>query len=244
MPPLYDSIGINYMNLRKADPRIEGVINAALGNAVTILNVGAGTGNYEPSYRDVTAVEPSADMIAKRPETAAPCIQASADALPFPDKQFDAAMAVLTIHHWPDKAAGLAEMWRVTRGPIVLLTFDPAHRPWLTDYIPELAALDDSIMPRMEDYEKWLGPVQIEPVLIPFDCTDGFLYAYWKRPEAYLDERIRSGSSSFWTVGEQADNGLARLSADLESGAWAARYAEILAMDTYDAGYRLVMTKG
>ena len=242
MPPLYDNIGINYAELRKADPRIAAVIDAALGDARTVINVGAGTGNYESPHRDVTAVEPSADMIAKRVPGAAPCIQASADALPFANHSFDAAMAILTIHHWPDKAAGLAEMRRVARGPIVILTFDPAHRPWLTDYLPDLVPLDESIMPRMEDYEHWLGPVDVSPLLVPHDCTDGFLYAYWKRPYAYLDARIRSGTSSFWAI-ENTDEGLARLTADLESGAWAERYANILAQDAYDAGYRLVVTK-
>jgi SAM-dependent methyltransferase len=150
-------------------------------------------------------------------------------------------MAILTIHHWPNKEAGLREMRRVTRGPIVLLTFDPAHRPWLTDYLPELAALDEAQMPRMSDYEKWLGAVQVTPVPVQHDCSDGFLYAYWRRPAAYLDPFIRSGSSSFWAIGN-VDAGLARLRADLDSGAWARRYADLLEKDEYDAGYRLVVT--
>jgi len=139
-----------------------------------------------------------------------------------------------------DVAAGLAEMRRVARGPIVLLTFDPAHRgAWLLDYLPELAELDDKQMPRMEDYERWLGPLEITPVPIPHDCTDGFLYAYWRRPAAYLDPRIRSGSSSFWAIDAAA--GLARLAGDLESGAWERRYAHLLALDACDLGYRLVV---
>jgi len=188
----------------------------------------------------VTAVEPSGEMIRKRSPAAAKAIQASADDLPFDDKSFDASMAILTIHHWPDKAAGLREMRRVTRGPIVLLTFDPSHRPWLTDYLPELAALDDAIMPKMSDYEKWMGPVTITPVLVPHDCSDGFLYAYWRRPEAYLDPYVRSGSSSFWTIGK-TEAGLQNLARDLESGTWQRRYADLLSRDEYDAGYRLVV---
>jgi SAM-dependent methyltransferase len=236
----YDTVGRNYAELRKPDPRVARIIEPALGPAQTVLNVGAGTGSYEPAGRAVTAVEPSGEMIRKRGPAAAKAIQANADDLPFPDKSFDASMAILTIHHWPDKEAGLREMRRVTRGPIVLLTFDPSHRPWLTDYVPELAALDETQMPILSDYERWLGPVQITPVLVPHDCSDGFLYAYWRRPAAYLDPYKRSGSSSFWAV-RNAEAGLQKLKQDLETGAWERRYAELLALDEYDAGYRLVV---
>jgi len=191
MAAKYDSIGINYAELRKPEPRIATAIWEALGPATTILNVGAGTGSYEPADRQVTAVEPSLEMIRKRGPSSAKAIQASAAELPFGDNEFDAAMAILTVHHWPDKQAGLKEMRRVTRGPIVLLTFDPAHRPWLTDYLPELASLDQAQMPAMADYRRWLGPVRVTPVLIPHDCRDGFLYAYWRRPLAYLDAPSR-----------------------------------------------------
>jgi SAM-dependent methyltransferase len=236
----YDSIGINYAELRKPDRRIARIIERALGSAKTILNVGAGTGSYEPADRSVIAVEPSREMIRKRSPAAAAAVQASADHLPFGDESFEAAMALLTIHHWPDKQAGLREMRRVTRGRIVLLTFDPSHRPWLTNYLPELAALDEGQMPSMSDYQRWLGSVQITPVLVPHDCSDGFLYAYWRRPAAYLDARIRSGSSSFWAIGS-AEAGLQELRRDLETGAWERRYAELLTRDDYDAGYRLVV---
>ncbi|MFO1171716.1 MAG: class I SAM-dependent methyltransferase [Hyphomicrobiaceae bacterium] len=237
----YDTIGKTYADLRRPDPRIAQVIEAALGSAQSIVNVGAGTGSYEPSGRNLVAVEPSAEMIKKRRPDAARAIQASAGDLPFPDKSFDAAMAILTIHHWADKAAGLREIRRVTRGPIVLLTFDPAHRPWLTDYLPQLAALDEQIMPKLSDYEVWLGqPIRIMPVVVPHDCVDGFLYAYWRRPEAYLDPHIRSGSSSFWTL-DGIETGLLALKHDLDTGAWSRRYPELLTLDAYDVGYRLVV---
>lgn len=236
----YDRIGINYAELRKPDSRIASAIQEALGQAETILNVGAGTGSYEPVDRQVTAVEPSLEMIRQRSSSAATAIQAFADDLPFEDNAFDASMAILTIHHWPDKEAGLREMRRVTRGRIVLLTFDPSQRPWLTDYLPELVTLDDAQMPAMSDYERWLGPVRVAPVLVPHDCSDGFLYAYWRRPGAYLDPRIRSGSSSFWTI-RNVEPGLQRLKRDLETGEWERRYAELLTLDAYDAGYRLVV---
>lgn len=240
MSAKYDSIGIHYAQLRKPDPRLAEVIHAALGSAQTVLNVGAGTGSYEPTDRSVIAVEPSMAMIHMRSPAAARAIRASADSLPFEDQSFDASMAILTLHHWPDKQAGLREMRRVTRGPIVLLTFDPAQRPWLTDYLPELAALDEVQMPTMADYERWLGPVRTTCVRVPHDCSDGFLYAYWRRPTAYLDPYIRSGMSSFWAI-RDAEARLQVLRQDLESGAWKRRYAHLLALESYDAGYRLVV---
>ncbi len=237
----YDEIGLNYAELRKPDMRIAKLIDDALGSAHTVLNVGAGTGNYEPKDRHVIAVEPSREMIRKRSAAAADVIQASADKLPFADKHFDAAMAILTVHHWSDKEAGLREMRRVTRGRIVLLTYDPSQRPWLTDYLPELVKLDEIQMPNMSNYARWLGTVHVKPVLVPHDCSDGFLYAYWRRPTAYLDARLRSGSSSFWAIGHAADVGLQRLCTDIETGEWERRYAKLLTLDEYDAGYRLVV---
>jgi len=243
MAAKYDIIGLNYAELRKPDPRIAAAIQQALGPAETVLNVGAGTGSYEPVDRLVTAVEPSREMIRQRSSAAAQAIQASAEHLPFDDDAFDAAMAILTVHHWPDKEAGLREMRRVTRGRIVLLTFDPSHRPWLTDYLPELVRLDEAHLPAMSDYERWLGPVQITPLLVPHDCSDGFLYAYWRRPGAYLDPRIRSGSSSFWAMGNSVESGLERLRRELQTGEWERRYAELLTLDAYDAGYRIVVAE-
>jgi len=164
MSAKYDTIGLNYAELRQPDPRIARIIENALGSARTVLNVGAGTGSYEPTDRTLIAVEPSREMVLKRSPVSAKAVRASAEKLPFADKSFDASMAILTIHHWADKDAGLREMRRVTRGRIVLPTFDPSPRPWLTDYLPELAALDEAQMPAMSDYERWLGPVQITPV--------------------------------------------------------------------------------
>lgn len=240
MSALYDTIGLNYAELRKPDPRIAAVITRALGDAREILNVGAGAGSYEPVDRQVTAVEPSIEMIRKRSPSAARVVQTTADDLPFEDGRFDASMAILTVHHWPDKEAGLREMRRVTRGRIVLLTFDPSCRPWLTEYLPELVELDEAQMPAMAEYERWLCPVHVSPVLVPHDCTDGFLYAYWRRPEAYLDARIRSGISSFWKI-DNVDAGLEKLRQDLASGEWDRRYGELRKLSEYDAGYRLVV---
>lgn len=239
----YDTIGVNYSDLRKPDSRIEMVIGRALGSAKTVLNVGAGAGSYEPADRQVTAIEPSVEMIRQRGASAAPVIQGYAEDLPFDDNSFDASMAILTVHHWADKEKGLKEMRRVTRGQVVVLTFDPSHRGfWLADYIPELVELDEVQMPRMTDYEEWLGSVEISAVPIPHDCTDGFLCAYWRRPAAYLDPRIRTAMSSFWAV-DNISEGLRKLASDLDTGAWAQRYSELLNFDECDFGYRLVTTK-
>ncbi len=239
----YDTIGVNYSDLRKPDARIQMMISKALGTANTVLNVGAGTGSYEPTDRSVTAIEPSIEMIQQRDASAATVIKGYAEDLPFDDNSFDASMAILTVHHWIDKEKGLKEMRRVTHGPIVILTFDPSHRGfWLADYIPELVELDEVQMPRMTDYEKWLGLVNISAVPIPHDCTDGFLYAYWRRPVAYLDPRIRAAMSSFWAIGDVSAK-LEKLASDLETGAWEQRYSELLDLNECDFGYRLVTTK-
>lgn len=240
----YDTIGVNYADLRQPDARIAAMIGDALGSARSVLNIGAGTGSYEPLGRAVTALEPSMEMIRQRPATAAPVVQARAEALPFAGGVFDASMASLTVHHWTDRRQGLAEMRRVTRGPLVILTFDHLHQDfWLADYIPELVSLDEGKMPLMRDFEAWLGPVEITTVPVPHDCTDGFLGAYWRRPAAYLDPRIRAAISCFWALGD-ASGAYGRLADDIASGAWAARYADLLDRDSHDLGYRLVVARG
>lgn len=240
MSAIYDRVGVNYAELRKPDWRIAEIVECAIGSAQTVLNVGAGAGSYEPTDRSLVAVEPSLEMIRQRRPLVAEAIQASAENMPFDDDHFDASMAVLTVHHWSDKEAGLREMRRVTRGRIVLLTFDPSQRPWLSDYLPELATLDEAQMPAMSDYKRWMGSVQVTPVPVPHDCSDGFLYAYWRRPGAYLDARIRSGISSFSAI-EDVEPRLRKLRSDLEAGEWERRYAELLSLDSYDVGYRLVV---
>ena len=240
MSALYDTIGIDYANLRKPDPRIATQIDAALGDARSVLNVGAGAGSYEPAGRDATALEPSAEMIAQRPAGAAPAVQGSAECLPFADRSFDAVMAVLTIHHWSDKAKGLAELRRVARDRVVILTYDPAFRgQWQTRYWPGLVGLDQGVMPPLDFFAAHLGPVEIAPVNVPHDCTDGFLYAYWRRPQAYLDPRVRKGSSSFWLI-DGVEDGARQLEADLASGAWHRAQCDLLQQDSADMGYRLI----
>lgn len=236
----YDQIGRGYATRRQPDTRIASYIAKALEPAETVLNVGAGAGSYEPLTARVTAVEPSYEMIAQRPKSDATIVQASAEALPFPDKSFDASMAVLTVHHWRDQPQGLREMRRVTRGPVVILTYDPGfHDFWLTDYVPDLIALDDRQMPDLAEYERWLGPIEVTPVPIPHDCTDGFLCANWRRPAAYLDPKVRAGSSSFWAIGD-ISAALQELQQDLASGVWKRRYGHLLDLDECDCGYRLI----
>jgi SAM-dependent methyltransferase len=243
MIALYDTIGIDYAALRRPDPRIAAAIHAHLEGAACVLNVGAGAGSYEPTGVDVTAVEPSAAMIQQRPVGSTVVVQASAEDLPFEDKSFDASMAILTLHHWRDAAKGLREMRRVTRGNIVIFTFEPRLSDfWLVDYLPELEALDLRQTPRKADIEAALGPVQRIAVPIPHDCTDGMLCAYWRRPAAYLDPNVRRSISSFWKIGDVAQP-LQRLDDDLRSGAWERKYARFLARDACDFGYHLLVSR-
>ena len=245
MEPVYDTIGRSYGSVRRADPRIAARIWAALGTARTLLNVGAGTGSYEPPDLEVTAVEPSAVMRAQRPAGVAPALDARAEALPFADGSFDAAMAVLSDHHWDDHDRGLDELRRVTKGPVVLFTWDPATAldPWVVrDYFPGFVRLSPPGY-RLERTLERLGGGRIEPVPIPHDCRDGFFHAYWRRPEAYLDERVRAGISVFSRLGaDGVERGLELLRADLASGAWRRRNAALLDLDEVDLGYRLVVS--
>jgi len=240
---LYDTIGVDYANLRRPDPRIAAMIEAALGDAKSVVNVGAGAGFYEPAGRELVAVEPSEEMIRQRPPGSAKAVQARAECLPFADDSFDAALAVLTVHHWQDQVKGLAEMHRVARKRIVILTFDPAFRgAWQMEYWPQLVELDADQMPPLEFYSQHLGAIEIRTVPVPHDCSDGFLYAFWRRPHAYLDPAICRGSSSFWRI-EGLARGQERLRADLESGKWQSDNSAILSAESCDMGYRLVVAE-
>ena len=244
MAARYDAIGRTYTATRGTDPRIAARIWDALGDARTVVNVGAGTGSYEPPDRDVTAVEPSAVMIAQRPPGAAPAVQASAEALPFADASYDAAMAVLTIHHWSDLRAGCAELRRVARDRVVVFSWDPTYvgRMWLgPEYFPQYSREDAEGFPSLAEQAAALG-AEAEVVPIPWDCRDGFFSAFWRRPEAYLDPAVRAGISTLAKRSEdELAEGLARLRADLESGAWARRHADLLERDELDLGLRLLV---
>jgi SAM-dependent methyltransferase len=240
---LYDRIGRSYVATRAEDPRIAAAIRDALGEARTVLNVGAGSGSYEPRDRDVLAVEPSAVMRAQRPPGAAPCIDARAESLPFADGAFDAAMAVLSDHHWEDRLGGLREMRRVARRAVVF-QWDPAFADafWLArDYLP---SFPDPQGVTLAETEEALGATRSIRVPIPHDCRDGFLMAYWRRPEAYLDPAVRANISVFSLLPrEEVEAMVLALRADLASGEWAARNAALLELNTYDFGYRLIVAE-
>jgi SAM-dependent methyltransferase len=240
---LYDTIGRTYTATRCTEPRIAARIWAALGDARTVLNVGAGTGSYEPPDRDVTAVEPSAIMRAQRPTGSARCVGATAERLPFADDSFDAAMAVLSDHHWPDPIAGLREMRRVA-GRVVVFQFDPgwADEFWLIrDYLPDYSELVLRPHPTLAERASAIG-ARMEPVPVPWDCADGFFYAYWRRPERYLDAEVRRGISVFAKLGRQVEQRMVTaLRADLDSGRWAARNGDVTGLAEADFGGRLLI---
>jgi SAM-dependent methyltransferase len=242
---LYDTIGAAYTVTRRTEPRIAAQVWAALGDARTVLNVGAGTGSYEPSDRDVLAVEPSAVMRAQRPAGTAQCVAAIAASLPFEDQSFDAALAFATVHHWQDPIAGLLEMRRVARR-VVVFTHDSSdtgwlRRFWLTrDYLPEVAGLLVG-RPSLSELARAIG-ARMEPVPIPWDCADGFFEAYWRRPEAYLDEHVRRGMSVWAKVGPDAEQRAVRsLRDDLASGRWAERNRDLVDLDAAELGLRLLI---
>jgi SAM-dependent methyltransferase len=240
---VYDRIGVTYTQTRMPDRRIDAAIRRALGGARSVVNVGAGAGSYEPP-ETVLAVEPSEVMIAQRPAGLAPAVQATADAIPLADGAVDAALAVLTIHHWPDIAAGFAEMHRVARR-IVVLTWDPAMARsfWLSrEYLPDDAVeWDVARCPPLAAVARLIGTsAEVTPVPVPHDCTDGFFGAFWRRPEAYLDPVVRAGISNLAHFGDALAPAFDRLAADLESGEWHKRHAELLGLEELDLGYRIV----
>ncbi len=240
----YGAIGTGYARIRQPDPRIAAQFHAALGDARTVLNVGAGAGSYEPTDRAVTAVEPSASMRAQRPPYLSEAVDATAETLPFEADSFDASMASVTIHQWPDPQAGLAGMRRVTTGPVVILTFDPDPvRWWYDDYVPELLEVESKRMPSIDLVAASVGDVaDVQTVLVPNDCTDGFGQAFYGRPEQLLDPEVRRAMSA-WSFLDQSvvDRFVHDLSADLASGAWDARYGSFRTLESFDVGMRLVI---
>ena len=217
----YDTIGVGYRTHRRPDPRWAARINAALGDAERIVNVGAGTGSYEPADRMVVAVDGSAVMLSQHPGPRR--IRGAAEQLPFPDGAFDAAMAIFTVHHWSDLDAGLAELRRVARRQVIL-TFDHEMegRFWLSDYVPAMHAQKHSWAATIEGVTGPLGTDHVEVLPVPHDCIDGFMAAYWRRPERYLDPDVRANISGLALLAPaDIEPGMARLAADIESGAWA-----------------------
>jgi uncharacterized protein (DUF1330 family) len=246
----YDRIGVGYATTRREDPRVRERIEAALGDARTVVNVGAGAGSYEPTSRQVVAVEPSDIMAAQRPAGAAPCIRAFADSLPLHDGSLDAAMAALTIHHWDEgRERGVREMRRVARGPVVIVTIDPrvSGAMWLmAEYLPEVAELDHRIFPLPEDVAKWLGgDVSVEVVPVHRDTPDWTLMSFWAHPERVLDAAARAATSGFARMRpEVVERVVSAVSRDLADGAWERRHGALRSLEEYDAGMRLIVSRG
>ena len=247
MAPIYDAIGLGYARVRQPDVRIAEQLRAGLGNAAPILNVGAGAGSYEPTDRPVVALEPSSAMIAQRPPGSASAVRAVAAALPFPNESVGGCMAILTVHHWPDPLAGIAELRRVTSGPVVVLTFDQdVHaQQWLvSEYLPEMAALDPAL-PAPESIAEALGGGSVDVVQVPWDCTDGFCHAWWRRPQAYLNETVRAAISGIARLpATVVADAMMRLRSDIDDGSWAHAHRNLLGEQEIDAGYRMVVSGG
>jgi SAM-dependent methyltransferase len=242
----YERHGRTYARHRRPDPRIAARIHAALGDARTVLNVGAGTGSYEPGDRWVLAVEPSPTMRAQRPPGAAPATAARAEELPFDDDAFDVAMACVTIHHWAPVEAGLAELRRVARGPVVIFTFELDHLPpWQLDYLREGVAKELPRFPAIDDIAAILGGrTRVERIPTPGDCLDGFFEAFWRRPEALLDPAVRSAQSVWALLDPGVEQRIVdRLAAALASGAWDAEHGHLREQNSFDGALRLVVSE-
>jgi len=240
----YEAAGSGYAEVRRPEPRFAAAVRRALGEARTLVNVGAGAGSYEPADMEVTPVEPSAGMRSQRPPWLAPAVDATAEDLPFPDGAFDAALASVTIHQWRDLGRGLAEVRRVTKGPVVILTFDPValHRFWLTEYAPDVMAHECGRMPPLGPVVDALGGSStIEELPIPSDCSDGFAEAFFGRPEALLVERVRRAQSAWGFVGRAAEQrAVDRLARALDTGEWDAAHGGLRSADEYHGALRLV----
>lgn len=243
----YDRIGVGYGAHRRGDPRIAARIHAALGDARSVVNVGAGAGSYEPGDREVTAVEPSAEMISQRPAGAAPVVQARAESLPFGDDSFDAAMGVLTTHHWADLRAGLDEMQRVARLRVVMVAFDPEalEELWITaDYFPAMLELKRPSGAGSRELAALLPATTTSPLPVPRDCEDHFFAALWARPELLFDDDIVRPMWVWQGISEEARQaGRKRLAADLQSGTWERHYGHLRQRPELDVGLRLVVSE-
>ncbi|GAA4505996.1 methyltransferase domain-containing protein [Actinoallomurus oryzae] len=240
----YETHGAGYAVQRRTDPRIAAYVHAALGDARTVINVGAGAGSYEPVDRRVTPVEPSASMRSQRPGHLATAVNATAENLPFPDDAFDAAMATVTIHQWSDTDAGLRELRRVSRGPVVILTFDgdALDLLWLAEYAPELIAAERRRYPDIAHVRQVLGgTTTITSVPIPIDCVDGFTEAYYARPERFLDPLVRKSQSAWGFVDQKAiGRAVERLRTDLADGAWDRRHGHLRQQPYFLGSLRLI----
>ena len=240
----YESGGAGYSRRRRTDPRIASLVHSALGDARSVVNVGAGAGSYEPDDRYVVAVEPSAEMRSQRPPHLVPAIDARAESLPFDHGSFDAAMAMVTVHQWPDVDSGLRELRRVTRGPVVILTFDGDKLDllWLSEYAPELIEVERRRYPAIDHIREVLGgESRVDVVPIPFDCVDGFTEAFFGRPEEFLDADVRRSQSAWGFVDPAVEARFTnQLGSDLASGAWDRAHGALRTQPEFLGALRLV----
>lgn len=242
---IYDELGVGYALGRRTDARWLRAVVHALGDASSIVDVGAGTGSYEPTGRSVLAVEPSAEMVRQRPPGAAPVVRAVAESLPLRDNTFDAALAVLTVHHWSDWRRGLAELRRVAPLRVVLAYDTRLHADFwfVRDYVPEIADLELG-RPSADDIARELDADSVTPLPLPWDFTDGVFPAYWRRPAAYLDPRVRRSCSALaQTDPDAVERGIGQLRVDLDTGRWQDRHQDLLRAEEWDAGFRLIVSR-
>ncbi len=243
----YEQLGIDYSAIRRPEPRFGALIRSAFDTSKSLLNVGAGAGSYEPDDMDVVAVEPSASMRAQRPSNLVRAIDATAENLPFEDNSFDASLASITVHQWSNLEAGLREMRRVTKGPVVFFTFEPLslQKYWLSDYAPEMMSYESGRMPGFDLIESYLGgSIEIVPVPIPSDCVDGFAEAFYGRPEAFLDERVRRAQSAWGFVSRDVEvASVELLRTELENGSWDLKHGELRARSEYAGSLRLIISR-
>jgi SAM-dependent methyltransferase len=243
----YAKHGQGYARIRRTDPRIAAWVHRALGEARTVLNVGAGAGSYEPEDRHVLAIEPSEAMRAQRPKNLVPAVNGIAEQLPLDDQSVDAAMALVTVHQWRDLDKGLSELRRVTRGPIIVLTFDgdALDRYWLAQYAPELISVERRRYPSMDRIARGLGgSTEVHVIPIPIDCVDGFTEAYYARPEAFLDAAVRRSQSAWSFVGEEEQaRFVKKLGDELASGEWDRKYGEWRTKRHFEGSLRLIVSQ-
>lgn len=248
--PRYDRIGVGYATTRREDPRLAAAIADALGPGSSVVNVGAGAGSYEPTDRHVIAIEPSDEMARQRPPDRVPAIRAFAHDLPLRTDAVDAALAVLTVHHWDEgQVAGIREMRRVARGPVVIVTIDAERsgEMWLmADYLPEVAELDRRIFPALAQLQDWLGPdTTVTPYPVPADTPDWTLLSFWAHPERVLDPAARAGTSGFARMPDAVvDRVVTNVARDLTDGTWNARHGNLRTLHALDVGLRIVVSPG
>lgn len=242
----YDGFGQKYSSHRQTDPRIAAYVDNELSSAKTILNIGAGAGSYEPTDKYVVAVEPSITMRQQRLDKGkVPAINAKADNLPFDENSFDASMAMITVHHWPDIEKGLKELRRITKNQVVIMTFDPEQLDnfWNADYFPEVIAVEKARYPTIDFIKSCLGgQCKVIPIPIPLDCKDGFQEAFYGRPEAFLEKQVRLSQSAWGFIPEDKQEEIVeRLRADLENGTWDAKYGHFRTQEFFTCALRLIV---